>query len=310
MRKEEAITKKLIRNIKSVKIQGAEKISIASVSVLKEIVKLNREKDNKKLFSKILDFSCKIAKVRPTEPCLKNSLQYIIKKNENLLNIEHHKFVENILKSCDYVENHFKESKKKINEFVYRKIPEGSIIFTHCHSSTVVDALIYAFKRGKYFEVHNTETRPLYQGRITATELSKAGIKVTHFVDAAARLALKKVDIMFIGSDSITSEGKVINKIGSEMFAEVAHNYDVPVYSCTDSWKFDINSVFAFESKIEKRFAEEVWPNKPKNVRISNFAFEKVNPENITGIISELGIIRPTIFLEEFRRNYPIFCKK
>ncbi len=302
----EKIIDKLIKDIKTVKIQGAERISVESVKKLKKVIEYSEAKTPKQIFLELVDFADKVERVRPTEPCLKNSMNFIIKKAEGYINSDPIEFIKQVLNSCDEVINHFKESKEKINEFVYRKIPNNSIIFTHCHSSTVVDALIYAHNKGKEFEVHNTETRPLYQGRITAKELSSAGIKVTHYVDSAARLALKKADIMFIGSDSITSEGKVINKIGSELFAEVAHNYDVPVYSCTDSWKFDVNSVFAFESKIEKRFEEEVWPKKPKLVKISNFAFEKVNPENLTGIISELGIFRPTIFMEEFKRAYPI----
>ena len=308
--KKDVLIRNLINKIKSVKIQGAEAISVESVKTLKEIIKFSEAKTATQLLKEVEDFNVKISRVRPTEPCLRNSLNFIIKSGALAMSTNDSiKVIKSLIESCDFVIKHFEDSKKRINELVYKKVPNNSIIFTHCHSSTVIDALIYAHNHGKNFIVHNTETRPLFQGRITATQLSKAGIEVVHYVDAAARLALKKADIMFIGADAITSEGKVINKIGSEMFAEVAHNYDVPIYSCTDSWKFDVGSVFAFESQIEQRFAREVWANKPKNVKISNFAFEKVNPENITGIISELGIFRPTIFLEEFRRGYPQFFK-
>lgn len=302
----EKIINDLVKSIKAVKIQGAERISVESVKTLKKVIEYSDANTPKKIFLEIVNFARKVEKARPTEPCLKNSMSFIIRKSKKYLNADPLMFIKQTVTSCDEVINHFEKSKEKINELVYRKIPNNSVVFTHCHSSTVVDALIYARKKGKKFEVHNTETRPLYQGRITAKELSSAGIKVTHYVDSAARLALKKADIMLIGSDSITSEGKVINKIGSELFSEIAHNYDVPAYSCTDSWKFDVNSVFAFESQIEKRFEKEVWPKKPRGVTISNFAFEKVNPENLTGIISELGIFRPTIFMEEFKRAYSI----
>ena len=309
MRKD-VLVKELINKIKEVKIQGAEAISVESIKTLKEIIKFSEARTATQLLNEVEEFNNKVSRTRPTEPCLRNSLNFIIKSGALAMTTNDSiKVIKSLIESCDFVIKHFEDSKKKINELVYKKVPNNSVIFTHCHSSTVVDALIYAHKRGKNFIVHNTETRPLFQGRITAKQLSKAGIEVVHYVDSAARLALKKADVMFIGADAITSEGKVINKIGSEMFAEVAHNYDVPIYSCTDSWKFDVGSVFAFESKIEQRFAREVWADKPKNVKISNFAFEKVNPENITGIISELGIFRPTIFLEEFRRKYPQFFK-
>jgi len=179
------------------------------------------------------------------------------------------------------------------------------VVFTHCHSSTVIEILKQANKQGKRFTVHNTETRPKFQGRLTAQELARLGIPVVHYVDSAARLALKKADIMLIGADAITTEGKVINKIGSELMAEVAEKWDVSLYVCSDSWKFDPKSVFGYEEEIEKRKPTEIWPTAPKGVKIDNFAFEKVNPDLITGIISELGIYKPTIFVEEVKRAYP-----
>ena len=110
---------------------------------------------------------------------------------------------------------------------------------------------------------------------------------------------------MLLGADAVTSEGKVINKIGSELFTEIADRYEVPVYVCTDSWKFDPKSVFGYEEEIEKRKPTEIWPTAPRGVKIANFAFEKVNPDLITGIISELGIYKPSIFVEEVKRAYP-----
>ncbi len=306
MNKKEKSIGELIKKIKNVKIQGAESIAIESIKTLKDVVKFSDKKTSNGLLFELINFSKRVRNARPTEPCLSNSLNYILNKSIRARNEgDFISFIKEVIESCDEVINHFVESKKIINNLVFKKIPNNSVVFTHCHSTSVVDALIEAHKKGKRFIVHNTETRPLFQGRITARELSNAGIKVVHFVDSAARLALKKSDIMLIGADAITSEGKIINKIGSEMFAEVAHNYEIPVYSCTDSWKFDVGSVFAFEHQMEERFAKEVWQNKPKNVVINNFAFEKVNPTNITGVISELGIFRPTIFIEEFRQSYP-----
>jgi ribose 1,5-bisphosphate isomerase len=215
-----------------------------------------------------------------------------------------------ICDKVDYVLNRFEENKKIIARIGSKKIRNGSVVFTHCHSSTILEILKQAKKEGKKFEVHNTETRPLYQGRITAKEVAKLGIPVTLFVDAAARYALKKVDIMFIGADAITTEGKVINKIGSELYAEIADRFDIPVYSCTDSWKFDTETVFGFEEEIERRKSQEIWKNPPKGVKINNFAFEKVSADLVTGIISEMGIYKPHIFMQEMKANNKWMFKK
>jgi translation initiation factor 2B subunit (eIF-2B alpha/beta/delta family) len=169
----------------------------------------------------------------------------------------------------------------------------------------VVGILKEAKAQKKSFVVHNTETRPHFQGRKTAMELARDGIKVVHYVDSAARLAMKKADIMLIGCDAFTSEGRVINKIGSELFAEIAHRLQVPVYVCTSTWKFDPKTVFGFEEQIEERARCEVWKDIPKNVRVDNHAFEIVSPELITGMITEMGVYRPEVLVEELRVRAP-----
>ena len=267
---------KICDDIKSLKIQGATNVAIAGVKAL--LIKKDPESIKKIIFS------------RPTEPALRNAVSFAKKDPKKL--------VPKALK-------HFEEARKKIAEFGKKKIDNGMIVYTHCHSSTVTAILTAAGKSGKRFEVHNTETRPLYQGRITAEELAKAKIPVKHYVDSAARFALKRADIMLIGADAITANCKVINKIGSEMIAEVAESYSVPVYAATDSWKFDPLTLHGFEEAIEQRGGKEIWLNPPKGVEIINPAFEKVDPKLIAGIISELGILKPEEFVEEVKKAYP-----
>jgi ribose 1,5-bisphosphate isomerase len=178
-------------------------------------------------------------------------------------------------------------------------------VFTHCHSSTVERILIEARRQGKKFEVYNTETRPRYQGRITAEKLAKAGIPVTHFVDSAGRQMLRKCDLFLIGCDSITKSKKVINKIGTEAMFDAAQESKVPVYVCTNSWKFDTSSTTQKDTKIEQRDPREVWDKPPRKVTIYNPAFEKIDLDLTTGIITELGILKPNKLIRHIRKSYP-----
>ena len=187
----------IAKNIKSLKIQGARNIAKAALYAYS----LNPGKQSKR----------KLISLRPTEPMLVN----VLNKLDSLSHRE-------ILK-------HFDNAQEKINKNVMKIIKNNNVIFTHCHSTNVMTALIYAKKHGKKFQVYNTETRPLYQGRKTARELKKSGIKVTTFVDSAAAIALEKQnkkdkvysDLVFFGADAILKSG-VINKVGSGMFAEIA----------------------------------------------------------------------------------------
>ena len=264
----------ICKDIKSLKIQGAVNVAKEGVKALK----LKHDSDSIK----------KLIGLRPTEPALRNAIKFSLK---------------DIKKNPDKVLKHFENTKKKIAKIGARKIQNGSIVFTHCHSSTVTSIIIEAAKTKK-FEVYCTETRPMFQGRKTAKELADAKIPVTLFVDSAARYALKKSDIMFIGADAIMSSGKVANKIGSELFAEVAKKYDVPVFVCTDSWKFDPMTIWGYEEEIEKRVTKEVWANPPKGVNISNIAFELVHPDIIEGVISELGVYNLDSFISEVKKAY------
>ena len=88
------------------------------------------------------------------------------------------------------------------------------------------------------------------------------------------------------------------------MFAEIANSKGVPVYVCTNSWKFDTSTIFGYDPCIESRAKNEVWKKPPAGLKIDNHAFEKINPNLITGIISELGIFPVNVFIEEFKENY------
>ena len=290
----------IVQDIREIKIQGAQNVSKAAAKAISIVASEQREKPRGEFLHYLNQAKQALLKTRPTEPGMRNVLNYLffnLEKEESI--------IQQLNERQLYIRKHFENVGEIIAKIGARKIQSRSIVFTHCHSSTVVNILKKAKGEKKRFKVYNTETRPLFQGRITARELVRAGIPVVHFVDSGGRIAIKEADIMLIGADAISSEGKVCNKIGSELFAEVADKYDVPVYVCTDSWKFDPQSIFGFEEEIEKRPAKEVWPAAPSGVRIDNRAFEKVNPDLVTGIISELGVYTPEIFVEEVKRAYP-----
>ena len=299
--------KKTVDRIKNLKIQGAENVAIEAVKSLKKVVNDSKSKNVSGILAGLHHAKTLLFLTRPTEPCMRNALNYVMHDIDYDNPIE---LTKAICSKVDEVLERFDKNQRIMAQIGSKKIGNGTVVFTHCHSSTIFEILKQAKKQGKKFEVHNTETRPLYQGRITAREIAKLGVPVTHFVDAAARFALKKADLMLIGADAITTEGKVINKIGSELYAEIANKYDIPVYACTDSWKFDTETIFGYEEEIEKRKGNEIWKDPPKGVTINNFAFEKVNPSLITGIISELGIYKPHVFIQEVKANNKWMFKK
>ncbi|MGC8538955.1 MAG: translation initiation factor eIF-2B [Candidatus Micrarchaeia archaeon] len=270
----------VVRRIKELKIQGAEEVAIAAVNAWKDA-------KDKKLAAKVLE------QARPTEPMLRNAMKYL-------------RIYGNPDRFLDMVE----KGRQRISLYGSRLIKNDSIVYTHCHSSTVESILKRSKDSGMDFEVHVTETRPLFQGRITAAHLSKYHIKVKMFVDSAAMYAMKDADVMLIGSDAITSDGEVVNKIGSRLFAKIASEMGIPVYAAADSLKFDPMTKYGFTERIERRSEREVWPNKPHGVDIVNPAFEVVPSEYVEGVITEFGILKPDALVTELERNYAWMFEK
>ena len=260
---------KILADIKKVKIQGARNIARAALYAYS----LQKTKEAKK----------RLINARPTEPMLVN----VLNKAEKI--------------GYEKTLAHFDSAQNSINKSIIKIIKDNSVIFTHCHSTNVVRSLIYAKRKGIRFQVYNTETRPLFQGRITSKELKKAGVKVTEFVDSAVdeilegNQGIKKPDLVLLGADAILNSG-VINKIGSGMIAEIAKVHHVPLFIVADSWKYSQHYV-----KLEERNYREVWNS--RKVKIRNLVFEKVDKKDIKKIVSELGILNYSEFLKKVKKN-------
>jgi ribose 1,5-bisphosphate isomerase len=206
-----------------------------------------------------------------------------------------------------------KTAKKKIAEIGARRIPNVEkdnefIIMTHCHSSVVTAILLEAKRQGNdNFMVINTETQPIMQGRKTAKKLLSAGIDVVHIVDSAMRWAVNhyKVDIIIVGADSITSEGTVLNKIGTRLLALVAHEEHVPFYVASPLLKYNPETSFGMLEEIEMRDPTEIWDYQHDHLSILNPAFETVSRRYIDGLITEAGIFASSHVHNYFTKLYP-----
>lgn len=281
----------ITQKIKNLEVQGAEDVAKKAVEAFG--IKLKETKDH----TKLKGYLDELMGLRPTEPALRNAL------NDCFANLDDPDIIEKTL-------NHFKESKAKISEFGAKKIEAGMTVFTHCHSSTVMGIIKKAHEQGKKIQIVNTETRPKFQGRITAKEMAELGLPVDHFVDSGGYLALKKADLFLFGCDAITSDGRIINKIGTKFLLDIANQLGIPAYSCTNSWKFDPETVYGAEEEIEERDHAEVWPDAPPGITIHNPAFEVVSPDDVTGLICELGVFKPEALISEIKVSYPWMIEK
>lgn len=188
-------------------------------------------------------------------------------------------------------------------------VPNGGGVLTHCNAGalatsewgTALAPLYRAHQLGRKFTVYADETRPLLQGaRLTAWELSQAGIEVVLICDnmAASLLRQGRIQLVIVGADRIAANGDTANKIGTYGLALLAHAHAVPFYVAAPSTTFDLSLSNGDEIPIEERSESEVTHISgrsiaPNGIRVYNPAFDVTPHRLVTGIITEKGVIRP-----------------
>ncbi|MGC9181315.1 S-methyl-5-thioribose-1-phosphate isomerase [Thermogladius sp.] len=209
------------------------------------------------------------------------------------------------------------EANIKIGEYGADLVPEGATILTHCNAGALATSAFgtaeaimrVAWYRGKKIKVIATETRPLLQGaRLTVWELVKEGIPVTLITDNMAGYVIRKglVDLVIVGADRITREGYVVNKIGTYMIALAAKRNNVPFYVAAPTSTIDLKSSIR-DVVIEERNPVEVKTVMGRlitleNVKALNYAFDVTDPDLVTAIITEKGVVYPP-FEENLRKT-------
>jgi ribose 1,5-bisphosphate isomerase len=291
--------------IRKLQVQGARNVAIAAVKAIQTQAEQTKAKTKTQFLSELKEAQTIFTASRETEPLMRNAISWIIIQAQTSNSEKVEALSQNVIANASQFLKDLEDSKEQIAEIGAKRIRDNSVVFTHCHSSTVTRLLAKAKADGKNFKVICTETRPAFQGRITAKELVDLGIETTFVVDSAARNFMGEVDVVIVGADAITSEGNVVNKIGSSGIAVLAHEARVPFYVVSELLKFDPTTLQGECEKIEQRNPIEIWCEAPQKLTVRNPAFDVTPSRYIHGIICEEGVITPHSIVEVMRRRYP-----
>src|SRR5450830_1286748 len=190
-------------------------------------------------------------------------------------------------------------------------------VLTHCNAGwlatvdwgTATAPIYMAHDKGLPVHVFADETRPRNQGAsLTAWELGHHGVPHTVIPDNTGGHLMQHglVDLVIVGTDRVTAQGDVCNKIGTYLKALAAADNKVPFYVALPSSTIDFSiSDGLTEIPIEQRDASEVtrMTGKTKDGRIesvriipddsavANSGFDVTPARLITGLITERGVI-------------------
>jgi methylthioribose-1-phosphate isomerase len=302
------------RAIKNMTIRGAPAIGgMAAFAMALSVINFKGD-DIEELHNHIHKVAELIISTRPTANDLFHAVKFILKnlKTESIVDESKKATVE---AAHEYVENSI-EACKKIGEFGNALIKENFSILTHCNAGalaavdygTALAPIRAAHYDNKKIHVFVDETRPRFQGMLTAWELAQEKIPHSVIVDNAAGYFMKKgeVDLLITGADRVAANGDAANKIGTYEKAVLAKENSIPFYIAAPLSTIDPNTKSGDGINIEERGKEEVshivgWENgtlkeimmAPKESRIKNPAFDVTPAKYITGIITEKGIVKP-----------------
>lgn len=166
---------------------------------------------------------------------------------------------------------------------IYPRLKNLNKIITLSRSGTVLEILKLWPHKNKNIRVVVCESRPKFEGRLTAESLAKSGIKTELITDAMMGIFISKVDAAIIGADSILKNGNVINKVGSKSLALLCKQYRKPFFVVSTKSKLSLSNKF----KPKQEDQEEVFNRRMINLSVSNFYFEEVERKLITQIFTD-----------------------
>ncbi|MGD0995427.1 MAG: S-methyl-5-thioribose-1-phosphate isomerase [Candidatus Bathyarchaeia archaeon] len=304
------IVRMTAEKIRRLEVQGARNVAIAAVKAIQTLAEQTKAKNKTAFLSELKEAQAVLFASRETEPLMRNAIRWIITQTEDSNTEKVDVLSEMVASNVALFLQNLEASRELTAEIAARRIRDGMLIFTHCHSSTVTRMIAKAKADGKEFSVICTETRPAFQGRITAKEMVELGVQTLFIVDSAARSYMGDVDLVVVGADAITSEGNVVNKVGTSSIAVLANEARKPFYVVSELLKFDPETVNGAYERIEQRNPSEVWKEAPEKLSVRNPAFDVTPSRYIHGLICEEGVIAPQSIVEAVYRRYPWVLKQ
>ncbi len=301
----------IAEKIKTMEIRGAGKIARSAAYALQLQAEKSRALSVDDFWKEMKEAAKILYNTRPTAVSLPNALRYVMNRAKiaysNGADLEQLRFI--VINAAKEFIHNSENAVKRIGEIGAKRIEDGDVIMTHCHSKAAISVMKTAWEMGKDIKVIVTETRPKWQGKITAKELASYGIPVIYVVDSAARHYMKMTDKVVMGADSITANGAVINKIGTALIALTAKEHRVWTMIAAETYKFHPETMLGQLVEIEMRDPTEVIPEEelrtwPKNITVWNPAFDVTPPEYVDVIITERGIIPPYAAIDTLKEEF------
>src|SRR2546430_5152802 len=298
----------MVEAIRTLQVRGAPLIGIAAAMGLVAGLRDERGARRQRFLARVEELAAPLAAARPTAVNLRWALDRMRRVAAQAPG-EGAALWDRLKSEATAIWEEDRAMCRRIGEAGLPLLPDRAAVLTHCNAGalatggigTALAPIYLAHEAGRKLHVLVDETRPVLQGaRLTAWELSQAGVPRTLIADAAAGslMRLAQVDLVLVGADRIAGNGDFANKIGTYSLAVLARHHGVPLYCAAPSSTIDPSLKDGDGIPIEQRSPDEVKTVAgrriaPAAVAALNPAFDVTPARYVTAFVTDRGLRQP-----------------
>ncbi|KAI6249456.1 Translation initiation factor eIF-2B subunit alpha [Erysiphe necator] len=212
--------------------------------------------------------------------------------------------------------NRAKAARERIAEIGAGFVRDGNVVLTHGGSRVVGSLLSKAAEVSK--SEGNVRFKVIYlmneecasESRAVVSSLRAKGIPVATIGEGAVGYALGKVSLVMVGAEGVVENGGIISRLGTYQIALLAKAAGKPFYVAAETHKFvriyplgqyDLGieqNVIKYETQDENE-VHNVTPSAKADIESANALVDFTPPALISAIISESGVLTPSVVGEE-----------
>lgn len=290
----------VIEEIRNMNVKGGSPFGRAAAWAFK----LALQQEDLKTFSEIKTRFTYLKKqmyeLKPTMATIYNSCEAIMQELDETMKVNILK--EKVIHLCDNIIEQSFVAVEKVGEIGSHLIHDHDVVLMHSYSSTLMGIFQSAANDKKRFKVICTESRPLRESRNAVNVLTRLGIETMFISDASVYEFMNEADMIIMGADTLCTNGDVANKMGSMQIARLAQSCKIPVYFASELYKLDIRTLNGEKVVLERRDKCELVDEDDfkdfDQVEVINQFFDLTPASDITGIVTEFGVLHPSQMLQ------------
>ena len=290
----------VIEEIRNMNVKGGSPFGRAAAWAFK----LALQQEDLKTFSEIKTRFTYLKKqmyeLKPTMATIYNSCEAIMQELDETMKVNILK--EKVIHLCDNIIEQSFVAVEKVGEIGSHLIHDHDVVLMHSYSSTLMGIFQSAANDKKRFKVICTESRPLRESRNAVNVLTRLGIETMFISDASVYEFMNEADMIIMGADTLCTNGDVANKMGSAHIARLAQSCKIPVYFASELYKLDIRTLNGEKVVLERRDKCELVDEDDfkdfDQVEVINQFFDLTPASDITGIVTEFGVLHPSQMLQ------------